>query len=150
MTLLDFVKSSTVNDRNHKMLDASVSIFYVVLTVVALFLAIRDMGALSGTTSKLWLFCLAVFIPELYVILHGLSSASMGVGFFSDAMIDLQSLTPSTHAGSSLSPHDVGATLSSAAERAGTAVKHGLGKAAHKMTTAADTLSTELSGYTGL
>ncbi len=76
-------------------------IVYFVLFVLAIYLAIRDMQFLPRTSTKIWVFLLAFFLPELYVLLHGISSSAQGVGFFSGAPLPggslmPQSLTPST------------------------------------------------------
>jgi hypothetical protein len=66
-----------------------VMVGYLAVFAIAIFLAIRDMDSLHDTTTKVWAFLLAIFLPELYVILHGLSNASMGVGFFHEAMLQM-------------------------------------------------------------
>lgn len=66
---------------------ALMNLLYVAIVAVAIFLAVRDMSMLTHTTTKVWLFLLAVTVPELYVILHGISSSSMGIGFFSGSPV---------------------------------------------------------------
>jgi hypothetical protein len=65
-----------------KTVSSTVTILYIILFVLAIYLAIRDMKFLPNTSSKIWLLLLAVLLPELTVILHGLSSSSQGIGFF--------------------------------------------------------------------
>ena len=91
MSMLGYLTSVTANDRNGgaKTVNNFVSLLFLVFFAMAIFLAIRDMGALHGTASKCWLFAFAVFAPELYVIIHGLSSASMGIPFFSETLVDV-------------------------------------------------------------
>jgi hypothetical protein len=67
-------------------------VLYVLLFVLAIFLAIKDINLLSHTTTKLFVLALAVLIPELYVILHGISSSSMGVSFFTGSPIESRML----------------------------------------------------------
>ena len=55
---------------------------------LSLFLAVRDVSLLSNTSSKAWVFLLALFMPELYVILHGVSSSSAGLGFFDASPVE--------------------------------------------------------------
>ena len=59
-----------------------IAVIYFVLFVLALYLAIRDMQFLPHTSTKVWVFLLAFFLPDLYVLLHGISSSAQGVGFF--------------------------------------------------------------------
>ena len=66
---------------------ALMNLLYIAIVAVAIFLAVRDMSMLTHTTTKVWLFLLAVTVPELYVILHGISSSSMGIGFFSGSPV---------------------------------------------------------------
>ena len=127
MTLLSFMHSVTSTDKQKSTAatNTTVSVCYLIVLALALYLAFRDMGALPGTGPKVWLFLLAAAFPDLYVILHGLSSSSMGVGFFSDAMVDMHSMTP-TH-GASPASHG-----SSMAHKAAESV-HKASEAAHKL-----------------
>lgn len=68
------------------------STFYVLAFVLAVYLAIKDMHLLPNTASKIWVLLLAVIWPEGFIVLTGISTSSMGVGFFSG--------TPITAAGS--------------------------------------------------
>jgi hypothetical protein len=94
MSLLPYLISVTSSDRNNtaKAVNGLVSIIFLVLLALAVFLAIRNMGSLQGTATKIWLFLFAVFVPEVYVVIHGLSNASMGLGFFSESLVDVPSL----------------------------------------------------------
>lgn len=62
-------------------------IFYVLLAL-AVFLAVKDMGLLSHTSTKIFVLLLAIIFPELYIILHGISTSSMGVNFFTGSPIE--------------------------------------------------------------
>ena len=103
MSLLPWICSITSsNDANNsaKSFNTVVSFLYFAIFALAIFLAIRDSGTLPGTTPKIWLFLFAIFSPELYVIIHGLSSSSMGIPFFSETPVELPpsldgALTPS-------------------------------------------------------
>jgi hypothetical protein len=91
MSMLAWISSITCNDKNNtaKTLNTLVSITYFAVFVLAIFLAIRDMNSLDNTASKVWLFLFAIFAPELYVIIHGLSSSSMGVSFFAETPVEV-------------------------------------------------------------
>jgi hypothetical protein len=84
--MLAYLASATSSDRSNsaRAINAIVNILYIALTILAIFLAIRDMSTLPGTASKVWLFLLALCMPELYVIVHGLSTSSMGQSFFAE------------------------------------------------------------------
>lgn len=133
MSLLPYVIGVTASDRNNtaKAVNGLMSILFLVVLAVAVFLAIRDMGALQGTAPKIWLFLFAVFVPEVYVVIHGLSSSSMGVGFFSESLVDVPGFTSmlgqqTSHAGSAATPSSLFATeIKKAAQH----VKNGIGKA---------------------
>lgn len=70
----------------------TVSILAVVATLallgLSLYLAIKDVDNLPNLSTKLWVFLLAFCLPELYVILHGISTASMDIGFFESASLE--------------------------------------------------------------
>ena len=72
MTLMSYLASLTSTERNNTTvaLNGALSILFLIVLVLAVYLAIRDMGALPGTAPKMWLFIFALFMPELYVILH--------------------------------------------------------------------------------
>ena len=69
------------------------NVIYLVLLGLAIFLAIKDMGMVPHTATKIWVLALALFVPELFIILHGISTSSMSVNFFSGSPIE-------AHAGS--------------------------------------------------
>lgn len=98
MSLLAVWLSST--EEKNKMLKKTIQILYYVLTALAIFLAIKDMSFLERTSTKVWVFLLSIFFPELFVILHGLSTSSMGVNFFTGSPIEAHShkfFTPRFH-----------------------------------------------------
>lgn len=59
-----------------------IGLVYIVLFVLAIYLAIRDMQFLQRTSTKIWVLLLSILVPELYVVLHGISSSAQGVSFF--------------------------------------------------------------------
>lgn len=65
-----------------------IQIIFWVLLALAVFLAVKDMGLLSHTSTKVWVLLLAVTFPELYIILHGVSTSSMGVNFFTGSPVE--------------------------------------------------------------
>lgn len=107
MSLLSYLSSVTCTEKNNntaKVINALATVVYFAVFALAIFLAIRDMNSLDTTASKVWLFVFALFAPELYVIIHGLSSSSMGMPFFSETAVEVpftapqgsQLLTPSS------------------------------------------------------
>lgn len=82
---LPLVLINSANDKSNQMakvVATIIGIVYFVLFVLALYLAIRDMQFLPHTSTKIWVITLAFFFPDLYVLLHGISSSAQGVGFF--------------------------------------------------------------------
>lgn len=65
-----------------------VRVIYALVFLLAVFLAIKDMNLLTSFSTKIWVLLLAVLMPELYIILHGISSSSMGVSFFTGSPIE--------------------------------------------------------------
>jgi hypothetical protein len=65
-----------------------IQVIFWVLLALAVFLAVKDMGLLSHTSTKVYVLLLAILFPELYVILHGISTSSMGVNFFTGSPIE--------------------------------------------------------------
>ena len=66
----------------------TIQIIFAVLLALAVFLSVKDMGLLTHTTTKIWVLLLAVSFPELYIILHGISTSSMGVSFFTGSPVE--------------------------------------------------------------
>lgn len=99
MSLLPLLSSVTCTEKDNntaKVINAMATIIYFVVFALAIFLAIRDMNSLDTTTSKIWLFVFALFAPELYVIIHGLSSSSMGMPFFAETAVEVPFVTHQT------------------------------------------------------
>lgn len=97
MSLLSYLSSVTCTEKNNntaKVINALATTVYFAVFALAIFLAIRDMNALDTTISKVWLFVFALFAPELYVIIHGLSSSSMGIPFFGETAIEVPFTSP--------------------------------------------------------
>ena len=135
MSLLPYLIGVTSSDRNNtaKAVNGVMSVLFLILLALAVFLAIRDMGALQGTAPKIWLFLFAVFVPEVYVVIHGLSSSSMGVGFFSESLVDVPGFssmlgqhTPSLGSASRQSP---ASAFAAEIKKAAQHVKSSVGKA---------------------
>lgn len=74
----------SANDKNNTRTTIAtiLAVVYFILFVLAIYLAIRDMQFLPHTSTKIWVFVLAFFLPDLYVILHGISASAQNVGFF--------------------------------------------------------------------
>lgn len=93
-------------------------VYIIALTmfVLAIYLAVRDMQFLLRTGTKIWVLALAVLFPELYVLLHGVSTSAQGVSFFagspmpgssapaSTSMPDLMGSTADASTGGGFSP----------------------------------------------
>jgi hypothetical protein len=101
---LPLVMACNNNDKNAtaKTIATIIAIVYFVLIILAIYLAIRDMQYLPHMSTKIWVFALAFFLPELYVLLHGISSSAQGVNFFSGAPIP-SSMMPSSPGESAMS-----------------------------------------------
>ena len=100
LPLLLFATGGNQHNQTAKVINTICCIITIALLALAIFLAIKDMSNLNSTSSKIWLFLLAIFVPELYVLLHGLASSVSGVGFFDDAIIDVPTTpmtTPAAH-----------------------------------------------------
>lgn len=86
MSLLSIWLAST--ESKDKGVRRTVQIVFWALLVLAVFLAVKDMGLLQHTTTKIWVLLLAISFPELYIILHGISTSSMGVNFFTGSPVE--------------------------------------------------------------
>jgi hypothetical protein len=86
MSLLSIWLAST--EQKDKGVRRTVQIIFWVLLAVAVFLAVKDMGLLQHTSTKIWVLLLAITFPELYIILHGISTSSMGVSFFTGSPVE--------------------------------------------------------------
>jgi len=86
MTLLSMCLGC--QDEKNKGARITLMVVYGVLLALALFLAIKDIGLVSHTGTKIGIVLLALAMPELFCILHLISTSSMGVGFFSGSPIE--------------------------------------------------------------
>ena len=91
MSLLPLVMHATSTRRNNveKTANTIIMVLFLCILAISVFLALRDMSALQGTAPKMWLLIFAVLVPEVYVVIHGLSSSSLGMGFFSETLVDI-------------------------------------------------------------
>lgn len=83
--MLPLVIASTSSEKPSQAAKTTITVWmliFFVLYVIAIYLAIRDMKYLPRTSTKVWVLLLALFVPELYCILHGISSSAQGVSFF--------------------------------------------------------------------
>ena len=89
MSILCWLASSTQHDRSNssKVVNALVTTLMIVMLIVAIYLAVRDMGYLQNSSTKFAILALALFYPDLYILLHWISTSSSGVGFFSGAPV---------------------------------------------------------------
>lgn len=94
---------ASVEDKN-KTLKKTIEILYYILTALAIFLAIKDMSFLERGSTKVWMFLLCLFFPELFIVLHGISTSSMGVSFFGGSPIEKHSHKWFTPASSRMMP----------------------------------------------
>ena len=65
-----------------------ITVLWFLVLALAIYLAIKDMNLLTHTSTKIWVFLLAIVFPELFLILSGISTSSMGVGFFSGSPVE--------------------------------------------------------------
>jgi hypothetical protein len=86
MSLLSIWLAST--ESKDKAARRAVQIIFWVLLALAVFLAVKDMGLLQHTSTKIWVLLLAISFPELYIVLHGISTSSMGVNFFTGSPVE--------------------------------------------------------------
>lgn len=77
------VNTNDKSSQGVKTASGIVTVVYFILFVLAIYLAARDMQFLPNTSTKVWVLLLAFFLPDLYVLLHGISSSAQGAGFFS-------------------------------------------------------------------
>ena len=86
MSLLSaFLASQQAKSSNVR---SAIQAVYIAIMALAIFLAIKDLNLLQHTSTKVWVMLLAIMTPELYVILHGISSSSIGVNFFSGSPVE--------------------------------------------------------------
>ena len=89
MSNLALIASMTNNDRsNTSRAMNNMTMFVVVgITILAIYLAIRDISLQVHTSTKVWVMLLAIFEPLFFVILHGISTSLSGVNFFQSSPI---------------------------------------------------------------
>jgi hypothetical protein len=87
--LLCWINGWTQHDRTNgsKTVNALTTIAMIALLALAIYLAIRDLNFLQHTSTKVFILLLAILYPDLYVLLHGISTSSVGLGFFSGAPV---------------------------------------------------------------
>jgi hypothetical protein len=137
MSLLAYISSVTSNDRNNgaRTLNGLAQLTFIAAFALAIFLAIRDMSSLEGTAPKVWLFLFAVFCPELYVIVHGLSSATLGRPFFADSPVDMPFFSG---AHDSSAANSAASASSSSVSALASEIKKAVGEGAQKLHSRAD------------
>ena len=136
MSLLLFLSAPSSQAKNHAK-NTLMTFLYVAITGLAVFLAIMDMSALDGTATKIWLFLLAICVPELYVILHGISSSSLGLPFFSRTLLEFPS---STHLPDSVFSSSTPPALASEMHKAAARIKTGAHAAASALSSVGSAL----------
>lgn len=65
-----------------------INVIQLVLLGLALYVAIKDIGLIEHTATKIWVIVLAALVPELFLCLHGLSTSASGISFFGGAPIE--------------------------------------------------------------
>ena len=75
-------------DKASEALHSIFTVLSFVVFVLSLYLGVRDMSHVRSGWTKFWVMALAIFMPELYVILHGIQSSAMGVPFFKGTPVD--------------------------------------------------------------
>jgi hypothetical protein len=86
MSLLCFwLASQEEKEKSKRMI---IQLIFAGVLALALFLAFKDLSLLSNASTKFWVVLLALVFPELYICLHGISTSSMGVNFFSGSPVE--------------------------------------------------------------
>lgn len=75
-------------EEKNKGMRMMITVLWFLVLALAIYLAIKDMNLLTHTSTKIWVFALAIAFPELFIVLTGISTTSMGVGFFSGSPVE--------------------------------------------------------------
>jgi hypothetical protein len=77
--------SQTDKSSSHmvKVVSTIVTVMYLLIFILGIYLAVKDMQFVPHTATKFWLLALGIIAPELYILGHGLTSSAQGIGFFS-------------------------------------------------------------------
>ena len=105
MSLLCWLANGTQNGNSNpsKTINTVVTTMMIVMLVLAIYLAIRDMSFLPSVTTKMAILALAILYPDLYILLHWISTSTTNVPFLSGAPMTPLSYGPSA----SSSPFDL-------------------------------------------
>lgn len=117
MSLLCWIATATQYDRSNTshVINTVTTVVMLLALLLAIYLAIRDLGFLQNTSTKIAVLALAIIYPDLYILLHWISTASAGVGFLSGSPVTpLQTpYTPFGHFSSTAGAKPSGAASSS-------------------------------------
>ena len=88
-TLALLVSLTDQDNKNHtsRSFNTAFTWLYVAAGALAIYLAVRDMGMQVRTSTKMWVFLLALLEPGLYVCLHGISTSISGANFLSGSSV---------------------------------------------------------------
>jgi hypothetical protein len=75
-------------EEKNKGMRMMITVLWFLVLALAIYLAIKDMNLLTHTSTKIWVFALAIAFPELFIVLTGISTSSMGVSFFSGSPVE--------------------------------------------------------------
>ena len=82
------------DEKGKEALHSIITVASVIVWVLAIYLGIRDISHVRAGWTKFWVLALAVLMPELYVILHGIQSSAMGQPFFKGTPVEsMRSMT---------------------------------------------------------
>jgi hypothetical protein len=89
MSLLCWIATATQYDRSNTshVINTVSTVVMLLALLLAIYLAIRDLGFLQNTSTKIAVLALAIIYPDLYILLHWISTASAGVGFLSGSPV---------------------------------------------------------------
>lgn len=117
MSSLTYVSAMTKDERSNtaRVINAITTFVQIGLIVVALILVVRDLSSVKGASLKFAILALALLMPELYVILHWISTSSMGLGFWTGAPLSQGKsfFEPFTPASSMMGPKMMPSTFDS-------------------------------------
>lgn len=96
MSLLCWLANATQYDRSNtsRFVNMATTALMIGALLLAIYLAIHDLGFLQSTSTKVAVLALAAIYPDLYILLHWISTSSAGVGFLSGSPVTPLSATP--------------------------------------------------------
>jgi hypothetical protein len=118
MSFLCWLATATQYDRSNtsRVVNMATTVLMIAALLLAIYLAIRDLNFLPSTSTKIAVLALAAIYPDLYILLHWISTSSAGVGFLSGSPVTPLSATPYSAGFSAMDKLGAAAPLSSASQ----------------------------------